>query len=376
MDHYAWYIEKFFIPVLQDYLEGKLQNELSKLPEYITTLVAPQFPSKIYLERQGFFQIVQKIRDDANAHKDICISQEDFFGKYPEVGQMIHNHLKEFNWIPVLVNNPPTSLEDLWGEIVHFVKDGTKFQVESIRLGDNFDNDILRKKKVLLEKLNPDDIIRSLIEGLEETAFVRTEDNAVMSKSSYLVIPLLTEIAQRIGVTYHELKEFTPEEIITYLQENKKIPRDELEKRLQLSCYLMLNEECMVLTDQDALGVKEAIEKQLKESNDVQDIFHGTPASLGEATGLAKVVESSKDALDIKDGEILVAPATSADFVPAMRKAGAIVTEFGGITSHAAIVAREFNIPCIVGVKNITTFLQDGDKIIVDADKGVVERLY
>ena len=101
-------------------------------------------------------------------------------------------------------------------------------------------------------------------------------------------------------------------------------------------------------------------------------MFKGTPAILGTVRGKVKVALSSKDAHQIIPGNILVASATSADFVPAMRKAGAIVTEFGGITSHAAVVSREFGIPCIVGVRGITSQLHDGDKVEVNADEGVI----
>ena len=79
--------------------------------------------------------------------------------------------------------------------------------------------------------------------------------------------------------------------------------------------------------------------------------------------------------MKIKQGEILVAPSTSAYYVPAMRKAAAIITEFGGMTSHAGIVARETKVPCIVGVERITTILKDGDLIEVDADKGIIKKV-
>ncbi len=72
-------------------------------------------------------------------------------------------------------------------------------------------------------------------------------------------------------------------------------------------------------------------------------------------------------------GDILVSIATNPDIVPAMKKAAAIITEQGGITSHAAIVSREFNTPCIIGTKIATKVLHDGDLVEVDADKGIVK---
>ncbi len=66
---------------------------------------------------------------------------------------------------------------------------------------------------------------------------------------------------------------------------------------------------------------------------------------------------------------------TSPEYIDAIRRAGAIVTDVGGLTSHAAIVSRELNIPCIVGTKIATTVLKDGDLVEVDATNGVVRKL-
>ena len=72
-------------------------------------------------------------------------------------------------------------------------------------------------------------------------------------------------------------------------------------------------------------------------------------------------------------GDILACEMTTPAYIPLMKKAGAIVTEFGGILSHAAIVAREFGIPCVVGVKNLTEIVGSNEVLEVDADNGLVK---
>ena len=74
-------------------------------------------------------------------------------------------------------------------------------------------------------------------------------------------------------------------------------------------------------------------------------------------------------------GDILVSPMTRPELMPAVKRAAAIVTDEGGITCHAAIVSRELGIPCIIGTKNATRILKDGDKVEVDANHGVVKIL-
>ena len=99
----------------------------------------------------------------------------------------------------------------------------------------------------------------------------------------------------------------------------------------------------------------------------------GLPASPGVYAGTAKVVLTTEDADRlIKKGDILVTKMTNPDWVPYMRVAGAIVTDDGGMTCHAAIVSRELGIPCIVGTGNATQVMKTGKDYTVDAKTGVV----
>ncbi len=76
----------------------------------------------------------------------------------------------------------------------------------------------------------------------------------------------------------------------------------------------------------------------------------------------------------VEDGKIVVVPSTSPSYVPLMRNAKALVTDHGGMMSHAAIVAREFNLPCIVGTKQATKVLNNGDRVVLDLVKGEVNK--
>ena len=103
-----------------------------------------------------------------------------------------------------------------------------------------------------------------------------------------------------------------------------------------------------------------------------KEILKGLPASPGFASGIVKIVHDPSELNKVKEGDILVTKMTNPDYVPAMRRAAAIVTDEGGLTCHAAIVSRELGIPCIVGTGNATQVLHEGEVITVDARKGVV----
>lgn len=98
----------------------------------------------------------------------------------------------------------------------------------------------------------------------------------------------------------------------------------------------------------------------------------GQVANKGKVQGIARVIIDPKKFTVFNRGDILVTVATRPDFVPLMKFASAIITEEGGITSHAAIVSRELGKPCIIGTKIATQFLKDGDLVEVDANKGIV----
>ena len=101
-------------------------------------------------------------------------------------------------------------------------------------------------------------------------------------------------------------------------------------------------------------------------------LLQGLPAVPGQASGVVRVLADVKDGGRLQDGEVLVAQMTNPDWLPTMRRASALVTDSGGMTCHAAIVARELGVPCIVGARTATRDLKDGTVVTVDGTHGRV----
>jgi len=109
------------------------------------------------------------------------------------------------------------------------------------------------------------------------------------------------------------------------------------------------------------------------ETSSGADVFvKGLGASPGRVTGHVRVLSDPSQGGQLREGEILVAPMTNPDWLATLRRAAAVVTDEGGITCHAAIVARELRIPCVVAARNATTTLHDGQLVTVDGARGVV----
>lgn len=118
----------------------------------------------------------------------------------------------------------------------------------------------------------------------------------------------------------------------------------------------------------------QVIEEEALIDREAQEI-RGMIACKGKITGKVKIVFGHSDFGKITPGDILVTEMTRPDFMPVLKNATAIITDEGGLTCHAAIVAREMNKPCIIGTKNATKVLKDGDEVEVDADNGIVRKI-
>jgi pyruvate,water dikinase len=103
-------------------------------------------------------------------------------------------------------------------------------------------------------------------------------------------------------------------------------------------------------------------------------LVRGIGACKGTAEGIVRIIRNVDDSSKMIEGNVLVTPFTTPLLTLIMAKASAIVTDSGGLTSHAAVIARELGVPCVVGTGNSTKILSDGMKVKVDGGKGVVLR--
>ena len=130
--------------------------------------------------------------------------------------------------------------------------------------------------------------------------------------------------------------------------------------------------ELFIVQTRPVTTIKEGEAKAAGPETEAEPILSGSPASPGFASGPIKIVRSPSEIDRVLDGDVLVAEMTTPDFVPAMKRAAAIVTDRGGRTCHAAIVSRELGIPCVVGTDNATQLLSDDQVVTVDGSEGKV----
>ena len=183
------------------------------------------------------------------------------------------------------------------------------------------------------------------------------------------------EIAKRLGMSIWQVKYLTAPEAITALLGGKRPGVGELKKRRRLALFLTVKSGSRVI-DQVITGRKAQILWRAmfppKKSSQIKGQVAWAPVK--QIQGVVQIVFNPHTE-KFKKGRILVTTMTRPDFVPIMRKAKAIICDEGGITSHAAIISRELGIPCIIGTKNATKVLKNGNYIKIDVKNGIIKKV-
>lgn len=149
--------------------------------------------------------------------------------------------------------------------------------------------------------------------------------------------------------------------------------KEELDKRLKSS--LIIDGKLVCVGDfSDYFDGKDGVEL-FEEKIGMSDSIKGQSAFSGVVEGVVKLVAKRSDMEKVEEGDVLVSPMTTPELLPAMKLASAFVTDEGGITCHAAIVAREMKKPCVIGTRGATQIFNDGDRVRVDAKNGIVEKI-
>lgn len=239
--------------------------------------------------------------------------------------------------------------------------DGSKIAIEAVYgLGEAAVSGELTPDLYVLDKSN----LRILNKAVtrQEWMLVRNVDGPTDYQMANMHRPVAKE-----KQTYQKL---TDEEILDLadigrrLEEYYNLPQDVEWARQDGVFYIVQSRP--ITTGKEKEGVEGAVEVGAKA------ILSGSPASPGVGSGPAVVIHSTREINKVNKGDILVTEMTTPDFVPAMKRAAAIVTDRGGRTCHAAIVSRELGVPCVVGTENATKTLSNGQVVTVDGSKGKV----
>ena len=221
------------------------------------------------------------------------------------------------------------------------------------------------KKTRVTFSLNPEN--KKYLETVYQHIYLDNYAADLYARLNYLAQEL---IRQQYELSFKDQSWYSFDELQNLVKTGTKLLSQDIEKRKKHRVMVQINNKIKVSYDRkifDNISGKIS-SKSIKKPS----LIKGQTACMGYAKGIVKIVLGVKDIDKVKEGDILVAQTTRPDLVIAMRRSAAIVTDSGGITSHAAIVSREFGIPCIVGTNIATIVLKDGDLVKVDANRGII----
>ena len=352
------------------------KSGLDKNPlEVFTLLTTPSNGTFAMQEELEFLEILKLIQTNKHSVK-VFSSLSDYFVMPKNVDHVVaealYKHCAKWKWVPFGYMGPAYELD-------HYLFD----MATLVRLGEDAEKEIIEKKKQrrtiekqreeLFKELNIGAKTKKVYDIAADITLLKTYRKDCLYYGMYFLDKLFREMKNRLGIELLDMHYLYYTEIKGIFVDGKTVDKQEIISRKKSAVYYQKNNKRVeILTEQEAESFLQNITIEEEKLDDQNGVLKGTCACSGFAQGRVKIINRPEEMGKMEQGDIMVSHTTFPSLVPAMKKATAIITEDGGITCHAAIVARELKVPCVTGIKVATQVLKDGDLVEVDADKGIV----
>lgn len=315
----------------------------------LSKLIIPKKKSYFVQETEDLLKIALKLKRDEKA----------------DIRKDIQSCLEKFAWMPSIAYlGKFQTKEGVMGKVNNLIKENPE---ERLKETERIKKETQKSYQKSSERIKKSSQLVELIDLGREFIYLQTYRLDVFFLAHFYACPLLKAIAQKFGLRVSELVYLTGDEIVDLLKGKSKTNKEEIKNRINDYALIEENGKYALMSGRQ---VKRAVIKVIAETT-----VKGTVANRGRATGKAKLVYEVEDIPKVNRGDIIVSPMTHPKLVPAIIKASGIITDFGGMLCHAAIVSREFGIPCVVGTKKATKVFKDNDPIELNAYEGVARKL-
>jgi len=370
--HGVSFLESF----LSEYLTKKLPNE--KVDDAFKVFTSPIKNSFAMDQEMDLLLLADKIfKSEENKKIFLENNSEDIPFKLKENDfdsyKKLKEHVKKHNWVYYVYIGPA------FGEVqfVEFLKELLNKKIDPVKEWKRKveeRNSLIKKRNEYLKILKPSEKDKTLIELISVYVLSKPRRKDYQSRSYYHLERFYKEISRRFNLSLELARSLTQKQINNLLL-GKKIDLEKIKMQYKHHLCYFNGDEVVTISEKKA---QEFIDNNVSEEKieiENSEIITGNTAFNGKVIGIVKVINDKTTMDKMNNGDILVSVATSPNIVSAMKKAGAIITDEGGLTCHAAIVSRELEVPCVVGTKFASKVLKDGDLVEVDADNGVVRIL-
>ncbi|OIP88100.1 MAG: hypothetical protein AUK24_08575 [Syntrophaceae bacterium CG2_30_49_12] len=227
------------------------------------------------------------------------------------------------------------------------------------------------ERAALLDDLRFDLRHRQLFELYPQIGSVKLLRRYIQLRNFYYLDLMIEEIARRLNCSEWQIRNLLPEEVLASIDKGA-VPH-EAESRCDGCIYYALDGKSSVIAGEIVPRLLREMERKTMRGRD-RKVLKGVVACRGRVTGTCKIVIRAHDAAigGLRAGEILVSQSTDPDLINLLKVAGAVLTEQGGVTSHAALICRELGVPAVIGIRGLLDHVADGDTLEVNAEKGEV----
>ena len=355
--------QPFFTEYLMSYLRrlGVQDDLISTVFEGLTT---PRIPSVIEEENCSFSQIVDAARILC---PDLVISHTPYMFLPIQIQSELRLHRERWGWLSYHGYRHPELPTEY--EYIRRLRDA----LAAPKCGTSphrYDSGNVTSHLV---PHGIDEAHMGLFRVYSEIGRVKLFRRYHQLRNFYFLDRLLREFSWRLSVPEWDVRCCLPEELVAALQTGRIDPQI---RRRENRCAIMFHadgeeivsgDDVMKLLDRLTIRKKSLLDPNLR---------HGTTACTGFARGIARVVGQKSDGMGVfESGNVLVCEAADPDLLPMIKEAAAVVSQQGGVTSHASVLCREIGVPTIVGVSDLLEFVSDGDEIEVDATAGIIRRV-
>lgn len=355
---------------LNKILRAKLPS--SKINEYFTVLTTPLRKSPDRLQEESLRDLYLELKKFPQYKFLLIFTPGKFINiikhSQPAWYKRFFIHVSKFKYLPYVYEGPAADEEYFIG----FMRDWAirRFNPKlAFRQEFSRYNKLVNLQRRYLKELNLTPKQRQLIRAARDTTFIKPYRRLLQSQAYCYFEGVLGEISRRLGLSLRQVRYLLPQELKIALKRGCANV-EQLNQRIECCIYIRQGGKFKILTGREANKFWQQVQQE-KILSKVKEL-NGTIACMGRTSGQVCVINTPEDMLNMKPGRILVSFATSPNLMPAIRQAAAIITDEGGLTSHAAIVSRELNIPCVIGTKFATQIFKNGDKAVVDANRGIV----
>ncbi len=348
-----WYIVTD-IEVLSYATSHRLEKLITKKninisPEEISQLSA--FPQRSYILEEEYELI------------KIAISQNKI-----SQAELLRRHASRFSWILNGYHGTrPATIKFFSNRLQKFVKD--KEILKHYHHLQNYFRVTNRRFAAIVKKYNLDQEIVKYARLAQQASFIQDRRKALSWQATDYIVEMYKNLAKLLDFSLEQSLYILWDEFDIAIRNRKNMLKEIVER--QKACRLQIWSDRTTILTKNTNKIFSLFEKEYAKPSGHS--IRGTVAYPGKVTGEIQAVLSGREINNFKSGRILVSLMTSPDYISAMKKAKAIITDDGGLTCHAAIVARELKKPCIVGTRNATRLLRSGDLVEVDANQGTVK---